>query len=294
MNNSPLPKTILVHKAIGETPLEALHRLRTEQPELQNEKLAYAGRLDPMASGLLLVLVGEECKQRDHYQGLEKEYQFKILTGVTTDTYDILGLVTSIAEQASIDEVEKVIDNFPKNYEQKYPPYSAKTIGGRKMFELAREGKLDEATIPTKRVEIIELKMQDANNCHSRAGGNLSQDPCLRRDDSDGVIKPMGYESWNGAQLLQDFLTKIDKVTGDFRQEEIKLKWQEYFAGREADEFRLFVCSATVTSGTYIRTLVHDIGQILKTGAIAVDIHRTRLGEFALPVVIPAKAGIQS
>ena len=57
---------LLFDKHLSETPLEALHRLRTEQPELQNTKLAYSGRLDPMASGLLLVLVGEECKQRDH------------------------------------------------------------------------------------------------------------------------------------------------------------------------------------------------------------------------------------
>ena len=88
-----MKKIILLNKKEGETPLEALDRFRMANPKYKDEKMTYAGRLDPMASGVLLVLVGEEIKQKDKYLALNKEYEFEILFGFATDTYDILGKV---------------------------------------------------------------------------------------------------------------------------------------------------------------------------------------------------------
>jgi len=85
---------LLLNKKEGETPLEALNALRHKRgKKYQDIKMTYAGRLDPMASGVLLVLLGEETKNKEKYIALDKEYEFEVLFCVATDTYYILGKV---------------------------------------------------------------------------------------------------------------------------------------------------------------------------------------------------------
>ncbi|MCA9363758.1 hypothetical protein KC727_00880, partial [Candidatus Kaiserbacteria bacterium] len=81
-----------IEKRIGETPLEAAERLRVTLGLSADIPLAYAGRLDPMASGKLLVLIGDECKKQEQYHTLDKEYTFEVLFGVRSDTADVLGI----------------------------------------------------------------------------------------------------------------------------------------------------------------------------------------------------------
>ena len=121
-------KTVIIHKNLGETPLEALERFRLEQIKKSDNNLisnstkldsvtdnsinwkkipmTYAGRLDPVAEGELLILIGEECKNKEKYLGLDKEYEVEILLGLTTDTYDILGLVTNISQYRSTKSID--------------------------------------------------------------------------------------------------------------------------------------------------------------------------------------------
>ena len=84
---------ILLYKKIGETPLECLNRFKVENSEYESLPMTYAGRLDPMAEGLLLVLVGEECKKKEDYLYLSKEYEIEVLFGFETDTADVLGKI---------------------------------------------------------------------------------------------------------------------------------------------------------------------------------------------------------
>jgi len=86
-----MQKVLNLYKQTGVTPLQTIKQLQKRYPEYQDSKLGYAGRLDPMAEGVLLVLVDEENKKRRTYESLEKEYEFYMLFGVKTDTYDILG-----------------------------------------------------------------------------------------------------------------------------------------------------------------------------------------------------------
>ena len=78
---------ILSYKPIGETPLENLKKIK-EEKKITN-KCCYAGRLDPMAHGLMIYLVDKECKKINNYLGLDKTYKFKRHFGINTDTYDI-------------------------------------------------------------------------------------------------------------------------------------------------------------------------------------------------------------
>ncbi len=64
---------IITHKAAGETPLATLERTRIERGIAPNFPMTYAGRLDPLAEGVLILLVGDECKKKDQYLGLDKE-----------------------------------------------------------------------------------------------------------------------------------------------------------------------------------------------------------------------------
>jgi tRNA pseudouridine55 synthase len=100
-------RTIILYKEISETPLECVKRFVKSNPEFENIKMGYAGRLDPMAKGLLLILVGDENKNKIKYEKLDKEYVFEVLFGISTDSYDILG----IPNQACFKEVPDNFDN---------------------------------------------------------------------------------------------------------------------------------------------------------------------------------------
>ena len=82
---------LFINKPNGMTPLEVVNKIKTQNLELINKKITYAGRLDPLAHGLLLLLVGEETKNRNAYLSLRKIYEFEMILGFETDTYDILG-----------------------------------------------------------------------------------------------------------------------------------------------------------------------------------------------------------
>jgi tRNA U55 pseudouridine synthase TruB len=115
-----LQPTYLIHKNLGETPLEALERLRGEQGIAEDVPMTYAGRLDPAAEGLLLILTGEECKNKEQYTSLSKTYIAEIVFGVSTDTHDLLGL----PKGADVPRGEIPTGTFT----QKYPQYSSKTL----------------------------------------------------------------------------------------------------------------------------------------------------------------------
>ena len=147
-------------KRVGETPLECVERFRGEHTELLGVPLTYAGRLDPMAEGVLVVLSGEAIVRKDEYLGLPKKYTVEVLWGVETDTLDVLGLVSEkFSKDVSIPTGESVTDFLGTQVgkiNQKYPAYSSKPVEGKPLFQWAREGRLGEIIIPEHEVEILE------------------------------------------------------------------------------------------------------------------------------------------
>ncbi len=144
-----MQNVILTNKAIGETPLECLERVRVENAISDAIPMTYAGRLDPMAEGLLIILVGDECKERQKYTKLDKEYEVKVLLGVETDSYDILGLIKKVNPRQT-NTIN--LNNFVGKFNQEYPRYSSKIIA---MKELPEE-------MPTKDVEIYSIEEIDS------------------------------------------------------------------------------------------------------------------------------------
>jgi tRNA pseudouridine55 synthase len=213
--------------------------------------MTYAGRLDPMAAGVLVILTGEKNKERETYTGLDKDYEFEFALGIETDTYDTLGKVTAAAggpAAADLDSVRDALKKYQGTIIQRYPPFSSKVIDGTPMFILARKGLLKDSEIPSHEVVASKLEL-------------------------------VGSRTVSREEFKKSIFDPINAVIGDFRQKEILSHWEAYFA-TAPEEFTLYKARVSCGSGFYVRELVHDIGQDLKTRAVTTSILRTRVGEY--------------
>ena len=99
-------------KDAGNTMVQTMDKFKKENNI--NDKVCYCGRLDPLARGTVLLLVGDECKKMNEYLGTTKEYEFEILFGLSTDTDDPMGLIQNIY---NYDEIDTYVDKI-KEYIQ--------------------------------------------------------------------------------------------------------------------------------------------------------------------------------
>ncbi len=81
-----------IYKPLGKTPLEALRKLRAKKKISPEHSLTYAGRLDPMASGVLIILQNADQKNKEYFLILGKTYDVEFLFGFSSDSFDLLGL----------------------------------------------------------------------------------------------------------------------------------------------------------------------------------------------------------
>ncbi|MBR7172496.1 MAG: tRNA pseudouridine(55) synthase TruB [Clostridia bacterium] len=109
---------------------------------LHMKKVGHLGTLDPAASGVLPVAVGKATKFFDYFLSKEKKYTAVVRFGIQTDTLDSFGNITRIEDNVDIseDKIKKVIPEFLGEIEQYPPKFSALKVGGKKAYELAREG----------------------------------------------------------------------------------------------------------------------------------------------------------
>ena len=246
-----IKKIIIVNKKEGETPLEALELFRAKHKEYKDLPITYAGRLDPMASGVLILLAGEEAKKKEEYLGLDKEYEFEVLFGFATDTYDILGKVTQISHglfEGLEGAIKSNLKYFTGKFVQKYPPYSSKTVKGKPMFEYSRENIKIEA--PEREVNVKSLKLIKMR-----------------------IIK--------SKKLLENIKKRIKKVKGDFRQKEIIKLWQKNLNHRET-KYAMAYFKIKCGSGTYVRGIANSLGEKISIPALAYSIKRTRGEKYKL------------
>jgi tRNA pseudouridine55 synthase len=171
-------------------------------------KAGHTGTLDPLATGLLIVLTGRRTKKASSFLQLDKTYEVKAVLGMDTDTFDLEGKVLQqSAGKVTKEELGKVLEEFHGDIWQIPPRYSAKKISGRKAYELARKGVA--VDIPPKKVTVYSLE-------------------------------------------LKEF------------------------------QFPYFTLRCDVSSGFYVRSLVHDIGEKLRVGATVVEVRRTRVGHYLI------------
>ena len=237
-----MKKFLILNKKEGETPLEALNAFRCKYKKYKDIKMTYAGRLDPMASGVLLVLIDDEVKNKEKYLKMDKEYEFEILFGFATDTYDILGKVTSskVLTNFRIKDLKKNLKYFRGKFRQKYPLYSSKNI---KQILVGKKPKATSHWVEVKKLNFLGLKIIGSR------------------------------------KLLQEIEKRIQKVKGDFRQKEILEIWRANLKG-EHSIFKIASFKIKCGSGMYVRQLAHDLGERLGVPALAYKIKRTKVGKF--------------
>lgn len=252
-----MQKIISVYKPVGLTPLQVIKKLRIKMPELTKEKIGYAGRLDPLAHGVMLLMVGDETKNRDKYLNLSKIYEFELLFGLQTDTYDLLGYLKEIKLKPVPSNVKLIVNTFVNSHTgkqmQSYPPYSSKPVMGKPLFWWARNNKLDEIEIPKREIDIYEF------SCLST--GEIAQE-----------------------ELKQQVKQALSSVHGDFRQESILKRWKDFFL-LKTNQNRKFISARFrihCSSGTYVRELVNLLGKEIGCGAVTLDILRTKVGDFTI------------
>lgn len=242
-----------LYKKMGETPRERLERLREEEPHYAHEVLSYAGRLDPMAEGVLITLVGSANKRRDMYLELSKEYTLDILFGFSTDTYDILGRVIETGDPSTIrrELVQKGLNEFRGHISQQYPPYSSKTVQGKSLFEWARASALSSIVMPSRSVNIYHIDV-------------------------------VSMYKVSEADLLNYIERNVEKVQGDFRQEETMILWKRHLKKEGKRSFPCATVKIECSSGTYARSIAHGLGAQLGVPALALRILRTKVGDFSI------------
>jgi len=197
---------LIVDKPAGLTSHDVVNRVRRM---LDQRSVGHLGTLDPMATGVLPLVVGNLTRLAQFYTASEKAYEGTIRFGFATDTYDAEGEPTGAPQEVHLkaEELETLCARFRGTVEQMPPPFSAKKIRGVPAYKLARKKK-------------------------------------------DVELKPVTVE-------IKEF--EIREV--------------------QADRVRF---AARVASGTYMRSVAHDLGRLLQCGAHLESLRRTAVAEFTL------------
>ena len=199
---------LVINKDLGYTSRDVVNIV---SKKLNTKKVGHTGTLDPMASGVLVLCIGNALKLCEMLTNHDKEYIAGITLGIETDTLDMEGKVLS-TEDVDIDEnvIRDVVASFKGSYMQEVPKYSAVKVNGKKLYEYARNN--IDVKLPSKMVNIYDIE----------------------------IIDDIGY--------------KDGKV--------------------------YFKIKTTVSKGTYIRSLVRDIGNKLGVPSVMNSLVRNTLGDY--------------
>jgi tRNA pseudouridine55 synthase len=219
---------LIIDKPSGPTSHDVVARLRRV---LRERRIGHTGTLDPLATGVLPLVVGRATRLARFLSASDKAYDAVIALGCATDTGDRLGRPIARATSGEAPAIgrhaiERVLDEFRGTYLQQPPVYSAKKIGGRRSYALARAGSVPES-VPKSVPKSVPLRPQSVT-VHR-----------LEVIAVEGNLVTLGLE-----------------------------------------------CSA----GFYVRSLAHDLGERLGTGAHLAELRRTRSGDYTVNEAMPLEA----
>lgn len=213
---------ILIDKPTGITSFDVIRILRRK---LGIKKMGHAGTLDPLASGLMIIGVGDGTKKLNEYLKLSKIYIADILLGISTETGDREGKIIEKKEVKNLDkkEIEKVLKGMRGKLRLQVPIYSAIKIKGKPLYEYARKGR--EIELPTKNMEILDIKLIDISDNKNTPSGETAESKNIKveinvssgtyiRSIAEEFGKRLGYPaSLSGLRRIK---------IGDFRIEDRK------------------------------------------------------------------------
>lgn len=209
---NPEGDVLLVDKPYRCTSFDVVGKVRQyiKRKYQQKVKVGHAGTLDPLASGLLIICVGKFTKQIDNYQAQEKEYTGTLRLGATTPSFDLEKPIDAEFSYEHITEemVDEVRQRFLGDIEQVPPQFSAIRMGGRRAYEMAREG--EEAPIQPRQISIptFEITRFELPDVDFRI-------VCSKGTYIRSIARDFGVELDSGAHLTALRRTRI----GEFRVE---------------------------------------------------------------------------
>ena len=219
---------IVINKPAGPTSHNIVDRMRKITGI---KKIGHAGTLDPFAEGVLILAVGRGAtKQIDRLVKTKKKYIADIRLGAVTDTYDRTGQIVEEKETAppSKEEVKKVLNGFQGEQEQLPPMYSAKKVKGKKLYELARQGKEVErktVTINIYSIELLKYEFPDLRikvQCSSGTYLRTLAYDIGRELDCGAYLQELQRTAVGGYKLKSAI--NIEKITSD--------NWTKYLINR--------------------------------------------------------------
>jgi len=153
-------RVLLIDKPLEWTSFDVVNKLRYQ---LKIKKIGHAGTLDPLATGLLIICTGKMTKKIDEFMGLEKEYTGTFVLGSTTPSHDLETEITKVAEVTHLSEqmILETARKFKGKISQIPPAHSAIKVGGKRSYELARQGKQSE--LKPREVDIKEFEIRGIN-----------------------------------------------------------------------------------------------------------------------------------
>lgn len=153
---------MLINKPVGITSHDVVARVRKL---LGTREVGHSGTLDPMAGGLMVLLIGEATKLSQYVTEGDKSYQVGVKLGITTDTQDITGTVTSEKTvQISNESLKKIAFSLAGDFNLSIPMYSAKKIDGQKLYEYARSG--EQVDVPYKVMKFWNIQDVESSQDH--------------------------------------------------------------------------------------------------------------------------------
>ena len=236
------------YKESGLTPLQFINNVKQDYP---GQKICYTARLDPMARGVIPILIGDECKKMDLYTNLSKTYEVKVIIGVSTDTDDALGLITNNLLESngntstlSLSLSSSILSNYKSIFEiekgitlikQKYHYFSTKALLSRS------KNKYEDHY---HNVELYHSKVID----NGKIDFKLWVDECI------------------------NIIDKVDK-TKEFRQKEIIEQWK-LLKTKNIYTINYITLQLHVGSGFFVRQYIHDLSVKLNIPLMCYDINR--------------------
>ena len=163
---------IIVNKPKGCTSHDVVSKVR----RIVKEKVGHTGTLDPLATGVLPLLIGKGTLCSKYLINHDKEYEVSLKLGIETDTMDAEG---NVLEKKEVDDsiwlkenIEKVLKEFVGKQEQRPPMYSAIKVAGKKLYEYARRG--EKVEVPKREIEIYSIELVAINKISKEIEFNVS------------------------------------------------------------------------------------------------------------------------
>ncbi len=151
---------LLIDKPAHMTSFGVVARVRRVLSQQQNKrvKVGHTGTLDPFATGLMIIVVGKECKNAGMYSKLDKVYEATIRLGQTSTTGDPEGELIDVSDKVpTMQQIEDALGQFRGEITQRPPIYSAIKVDGQRAYKLARKGV--EVIVPTRQVMVHNLEL---------------------------------------------------------------------------------------------------------------------------------------